>query len=282
MRIFFLYLLFIPFLQASELQAIKDVRLIPTDWADGDSFRVEFPDSSQHTIRLYGVDSIEWHITNESDATRLRSQRRYFGISSFRGSYAESIRLAKTVAEAASLRTVAMLSSSFTVHTSFADGRGSAQYKRIYGFVTTSEGKDLATVLVSEGLARAYGVVRSTPDGQSPNDYRDLLKDTELVAASKAKGAWAYTDWDSLTEEREKQRSENQEERVALGTQTATNSVNINSASRDELMRIPGVGEITALAIIQARPFGQVKDLTRVRGIGDKTLEKLRPWVKVN
>lgn len=266
-------------LLAASLTRIPDVVLLPTDWADGDSFRVRFPNGEEHTLRLYGADCFEWHLTDESDARRLRAQRRYFGISNFKNNPASSIELAKSIGEAAALQVRAWLAQPFTVHTSFADGRGSAQYKRVYAFVSTADGQDLATLLVANGLARAYGVVRSTPDGRSHEDYREQLKDAELVAARQAKGAWAYTDWNSLPAERNAQRQEEQEEKIALGTQIAVESVDPNSASRDELMRIPGIGEVTALAIIEARPFQSVDDLTRVRGIGPKTLEKIRPWL---
>jgi competence protein ComEA len=49
-------------------------------------------------------------------------------------------------------------------------------------------------------------------------------------------------------------------------------------------MRIPGVGPVTAQNIVAARaerPFSSVADLDRVKGIGPKTLEKLRPFVVV-
>jgi competence protein ComEA len=60
--------------------------------------------------------------------------------------------------------------------------------------------------------------------------------------------------------------------------------INVNAATADDLMRLPGVGPITAQAIVSARataPFRTVDDLDRVRGIGPKTLDKLRPFVTV-
>ncbi|MBA4062961.1 MAG: hypothetical protein C0501_04495 [Isosphaera sp.] len=60
--------------------------------------------------------------------------------------------------------------------------------------------------------------------------------------------------------------------------------VNVNTAPADELMRLPGVGPVTAQAIVAARadkPFRSAADLDRVRGIGPKTLDKLRPFVVV-
>lgn len=60
--------------------------------------------------------------------------------------------------------------------------------------------------------------------------------------------------------------------------------VRINTASRAVLMRLPGVGPSTADKMIaerSIRPFQSVEDLTRVKGIGPKRLEKLRDFVLV-
>ncbi|MBX9579739.1 MAG: helix-hairpin-helix domain-containing protein [Gemmataceae bacterium] len=57
--------------------------------------------------------------------------------------------------------------------------------------------------------------------------------------------------------------------------------VNVNAAPEDELQRIPGVGPVMAKAIAAGRPFRTVDDLDRVKGVGPKTLEKLRPFVTV-
>jgi competence protein ComEA len=60
--------------------------------------------------------------------------------------------------------------------------------------------------------------------------------------------------------------------------------INVNSASAHELQRLPGIGPVLAQNIIAARtlrPFEHIDDLDRVKGIGPKTLEKLRPFVVV-
>lgn len=64
--------------------------------------------------------------------------------------------------------------------------------------------------------------------------------------------------------------------------------VNVNTASADELMRLPGIGPSKAAAILALRGrmtgqrFGRVEDLLRVRGIGRATLRKLRPLVSLS
>ena len=59
--------------------------------------------------------------------------------------------------------------------------------------------------------------------------------------------------------------------------------VNINSATQADLEELPGVGPVTAAAILQWRtdngPFTSVDELLEVSGIGDATLAKIAPFV---
>lgn len=267
---------------AGELRTFENVTLVTVSWADGDSFPVRLEEGRKFTVRLYGVDTLESRIGNSTDARRLRAQRRYFGISGHGDSPHDSIELAKNIGEAAALRVRHLLEKPFTVHTAFADARGDPRYKRVYAFVTTSEGHDLATLLVREGLARAHGLVRRAPDGQSHDEYRESLRDAELIAARKSEGTWRYTDWESLSNERRAQRRDELEERIALGTAPPDEPVDVNKAPGEELTRIPGIGQVTAARMLDKRPFRDIEDLRRVRGIGPKTLESIRPWIVVN
>jgi competence protein ComEA len=65
----------------------------------------------------------------------------------------------------------------------------------------------------------------------------------------------------------------------------ASNAINLNTADKSELLQIPGVGPSLADAILSHRQavgrFDKVDDLTGVRGVGPKTLDKLRHWVRV-
>lgn len=282
MRVLVILVLATAFLRAAEpLTAIDGCTLVPTEWADGDSFLVRTPAGTEHTVRLYGVDCIEWHVGDDSDARRLRSQRRYFGISGFGGSPQASITKAKEFGGKAGARTAELLASPFTVHTAFSDARGDGRHKRIYGFVTTHTGDDLAARLVREGLARAYGVFRQNPALLKADDYRAQLRDLELQAAKKGQGVWQHTDWDKLPGERQLERTEEADLSLAVTgkEQPDVGSINPNTAARDELMRLPGIGEVTANRIIEKRPYVSMDDLTRVTGIGPKTLERIRPFL---
>ena len=62
--------------------------------------------------------------------------------------------------------------------------------------------------------------------------------------------------------------------------------IDINSASWVELSQLDGIGESLALRIVEDRetngPFRSVEDLDRVKGIGTKTLDRLRPYLRVD
>ncbi len=55
--------------------------------------------------------------------------------------------------------------------------------------------------------------------------------------------------------------------------------VNVNTASARELESLPGIGPALAQLIIQGRPYESVDDIERVRGIGPRLVESLRPFL---
>ena len=61
--------------------------------------------------------------------------------------------------------------------------------------------------------------------------------------------------------------------------------IEVNSATVEQLQEVPGIGQTLAERIIEFRkehgPFERVEDLLNVQGIGERTLERMRPYLEV-
>lgn len=72
---------------------------------------------------------------------------------------------------------------------------------------------------------------------------------------------------------------------LALFASSAFAVVNINTATKEELMSISGIGEVKAQAIIDYRKnnkFNSIEDLINVNGIGAETLKKISSDITVS
>jgi len=61
--------------------------------------------------------------------------------------------------------------------------------------------------------------------------------------------------------------------------------VNINEATADQLERLPGIGPSRAQAIVNFRkthPFKRIEDLQRIKGLGKKSWNRLRPLIALS
>jgi competence protein ComEA len=67
----------------------------------------------------------------------------------------------------------------------------------------------------------------------------------------------------------------------SANTATTANPVNVNTATREQLMTIPQVGPKLADAIIAGRPYKDMAEMiTKVKGIGPKNSVKLAPFMR--
>lgn len=72
---------------------------------------------------------------------------------------------------------------------------------------------------------------------------------------------------------------------AAVRALVAGTTLDVNSATAADLELLPGIGPALAQRIVDDRarsgPFRTVEDLDRVRGIGPRTVERLRPFVRI-
>ena len=102
---------------------------------------------------------------------------------------------------------------------------------------------------------------------------RATLRGPVLETQRTASGSAAQSGWISRIEEK------------AASAAGASGRVCLNTATREALLSLPGIGEKTAERILAYRDaygkFVTVEQLLDVEGIGEALLEKLRPYVYV-
>jgi competence protein ComEA len=68
---------------------------------------------------------------------------------------------------------------------------------------------------------------------------------------------------------------------VSVPLSAAQGVINVNTATKEEFMMLPGIGEKTASTIVDYRQtngqFKSIDDMEKVKGISKKKLNKLRP-----
>ena len=256
-----------------DLQKFESCKFVASEWADGDSFPVEISPGRQEVVRLYFVDCAETSATTESDQRRVREQSAYFGV--------EDPKVTLEFGRKAKEEVARILSKPFTVHTTFARALGRSAKPRIYAFVMTSEGKDLSAWLVENGLARSYGVGRTSPDGLSDDDAKARIDDLELQAALEKKGLWSKTNPAKLAAMRAQRREERRELEEEFAPK-AGEPVDVNTATVEDLDRLPGIGAALANRIVEGRPYATIEDLRRVRGISAKKFDELAVLLRVS
>lgn len=141
---------------------------------DGDSFLVQLSDGRRATFRLYFVDAAEEHLSGR----RSTRQARYFRIKPGR---------AGAIGRDATAFTARALTEPFTVFTRWQSNFDEGRY---LAFVGTAERRDLAELLVRNGLAILHGERTHTPYGRSSSSQFRRLKELERLAQADQIGGW--------------------------------------------------------------------------------------------
>ena len=128
------------------------------------------------------------------------------------------------------------------------------------GVAVVSKGARLEDALIQVG-----GLIEETADRDRINLSRKLCDEEKIYIPA-------------IGEDLPKDQNQNDNKGYYSG------KININTASKDILMQLPGIGEVIAQRIIEYRKVNEFKnteELTKVSGIGSKKYESIRDLVIV-
>jgi competence protein ComEA len=233
-------------------EVLENCRLLTNAVSDGDSFHVVHK-GREYIFRLYFVDAPERDSRDSRLADRAREQAAYFGLS--------PTDIPRAAELAAGFTREKLAGHNFTVITRWQNAMGRSALARYYGIVLV-KGKNLAEELVANGLVRVYGLRANWPDGPRSAEFINQLKNLELTAREQRRGIWDETSFP----------------RAPKDQRTAT--TDLNTATFEELQKLPGIGRTLAERIMAHRPYKTVDDLDKVPGLGKAAIERLRPLVR--
>ncbi len=162
--------------KGKDFEVLRGCRYIEQFANDGDSFHVRWK-GKEYIFRLYYVDSPE---TSLFLPERVDEQAAYFGITR-----EQAMEIGKKAAEF----TRKQLKRDFEARTRWEDAKGASKLTREYAMITTAEGKDLAELLVENGLARIHGFKVEPPSAEAFKRLERL----ENEARHAKRGAWALS-----------------------------------------------------------------------------------------
>lgn len=264
-------------------QRLEGCRFVEGKDHDGDSFHVT-SGGKNYRFRIYFADCPETDLRDN----RYEEQMVWFGV---------GMDDVLAYGEKAKAFTESALRKPFTVFTKWQNAMGAGNTPRFCGMVYTSEGENLSELLVGAGLARAHGFkCTDFPDRDGWRRFAERMGELEKKAKKDCLGIYRKGRSESKVLAKKafppaptansgpSDVANEKSVSGAGGTRVRDTSeitrVNINNASKEELMRLPGIGETFADRIIAARPFASAEDVKRVGGIGPKKFEAIAPLIE--
>ncbi len=140
--------------------------------------------------------------------------------------------------------------------------------------VNTAKAMELQ-LLKGIGTTKADAIVKYRETNGSFSKKEDIMSVPGIGPATFEKIKDRLQITEKLTDVSKQEQVNSEEERI-----------NINHASRLQLEKLPGIGPVKARSIVEYRElngaFNDLPDLILVKGIGEKTLEQIKPMITIS
>ena len=135
------------------------------------------------------------------------------------------------------------------------------------------------------GQVQSPGVY-TVPEGSRVYDLFELAGGfTESAAVDYWNQARVLTDGEMIYVPSKEEVKDRTFEDTQRGKEDKSEKININTASKEELMTLPGIGEAKAMAILTYRqqngPFSSIEEVKQVEGIKEAVFSKIKVYIEI-
>lgn len=139
-------------------------------------------------------------------------------------------------------------------------------------------------------IQKSRGYKKPEPLTEEPEPEISAIAETEPILISTeretvSEASANYAAGSSAVQILQTSSSKAEETADAADSENSSELININTAPASELVKLKGIGEVKAAAIVEYRRingnFKTVQDIMNVSGIGEKTFEKIRGQITV-
>lgn len=139
-------------------------------------------------------------------------------------------------------------------------------------------------------IQKSRGYKKPEPLTEEPEPEISAIAETEPILISTeretvSEASANYASGGSAVQILQTSSSKAEETADTADSENSSELININTAPASELVKLKGIGEVKAAAIVEYRRtngnFKTVQDIMNVSGIGEKTFEKIRGQITV-
>ena len=139
-------------------------------------------------------------------------------------------------------------------------------------------------------IQKSRGYKKPEPLTEEPEPEISAIAETEPILISTeretvSEASANYASGGSAVQILQTSSSKAEETADTADSENSSELININTAPASELVKLKGIGEVKAAAIVEYRRingnFKTVQDIMNVSGIGEKTFEKIRSQITV-